>query len=380
MARWDAEVAVVGLGAWGACALWQLAERGVDVIGVERHRPGHSLGSSHGGSRMFRVTCLEHEGLVPLARRSRELWGRLEESADQQLFFPVGGLLIGPRDGRVAGGTLAAAYRHGIEVSTLTGQALRFHYPRHVGVPEGHIGVREPSAGIIRPELSIRAAVNRAEKCGARVLTDTAIATYDLVPGGAVLRTSQGELRVRQVVFTVGSWLSSLVGGLPLQTVRMPITWFRPLEPRDESFGLEQFPVFMRELDEGTILWGNGAEGGHDVKLGIEDRADAPPLDPEEYDRSVGPGDWSALTALLPAKLPGLEPLPSKVAVCMLTRTPDGQFVIGRPGDDPRVVVAGGDNAHGFKHATGIGEALAEIVRGEATTVPLGFMSPNRFG
>ncbi|MEU3995967.1 N-methyl-L-tryptophan oxidase [Streptomyces fungicidicus] len=380
MARWDAEVAVVGLGAWGACALWQLAERGVDVVGVERHEPGHSLGSSHGGSRMFRVTCLEHPGLVPLARRSRELWSRLEDSADQQLFFPVGGLLIGPKDGRVAGGTLTAAYRHGIEVSTLTAQALRFHYPRHVRVPEGHIGVREPSAGIIRPELSIRAAVNRAEKCGARVLTDTRIATYDLVPDGVVLRTSQGELRVRQVVFTVGSWLSSLVGGLPLRTVRMPITWYRPLEQGDESFALEQFPVFMRELDDGTILWGNGTEGGHDVKLGIEDRADALPLDPEAYDRSVGPGDWSALTSLLPAKLPGLEPLPSKVAVCMLTRTPDGQFVIGRPGGDPRVVVAGGDNAHGFKHATGIGEALAEIVRGEETTVPIGFMSPNRFG
>jgi sarcosine oxidase len=160
----------------------------------------------------------------------------------------------------------------------------------------------------------------------------------------------------------------------------MPITWFRPLEPHDDTFRLEQFPVFMRELDEGTILWGNGAEGGHDVKLGIEDRSDAPPLDPEAYDRSVGPDDWSALTGLLPAKLPGLEPLPSKVAVCMLTRTPDGQFVIGRPGGDPRVVVAGGDNAHGFKHATGIGEALAEIVRGEETTVPIGFMSPNRFG
>ncbi|BFO16225.1 hypothetical protein SHKM778_26130 [Streptomyces sp. KM77-8] len=215
----------------GACALWQLAERGVDAIGIERHQPGHSLGSSHGGSRMFRVTCLEHPGLVPLARRSRELWSTLEESADEQLFFPVGGLLIGPKDGRVAGGTLTAAYHHGIEVSTLTGQALRFHYPRHVGVPEGHIGVREPSAGIIRPELSIRSAVNRAGKCGARVLTDTRITTYDLIPGGVVLRTSQGELRVRQVVFTVGSWLSSLVGGLPLRTVRMPITWYRPLEP-----------------------------------------------------------------------------------------------------------------------------------------------------
>ncbi len=66
----DAEVAVVGLGAWGSSALWQLASRGVRVLGFERYGLGHPFGASHGGTRMFRVTCLEHPGLVPLAKRS----------------------------------------------------------------------------------------------------------------------------------------------------------------------------------------------------------------------------------------------------------------------------------------------------------------------
>ncbi|BBB00113.1 putative sarcosine oxidase [Actinacidiphila reveromycinica] len=381
MGGWDAEVAVVGLGAWGASALWQLAERGVDVIGFERFTPGHSLGSSHGGSRMFRITCLEHPELVPLARRSRELWDELEQAAGEQLFFPTGGLLIGPENGHIAGGTLLASRRHDIPVHILSANAVRIRYPRHTGVPTGHIGVWEPSAGIIRPERSILAAVALAERAGARVHADTRISSVELVPGGAVLHTSQRDVRVRQVVVTVGSWLSSLVPGLPLETVRMPITWFRPLEPAtDSTFELDQFPVFMRELDDGTVLWGNGTEGGHDVKLGLEDRGvAAKPLDPDNSDRSVTPDDWSDLAALLPAKVPGLEPLPARVAVCMLTRTPDGQFVIGRPDGDPRIVVAGGCNAHGFKHATGIGEALAGIVCGTAAKVPLDFMSPDRF-
>lgn len=378
MAGWDAEAAVVGLGAWGASALWQLAGRGVDVIGFERFRPGHALGSSHGGSRMFRVTCLEHPHLVPLARRSRELWSQLEDAAGEQLFFPVGGLLVGPEKGHVAGGTLRAARLHGIEVRTLSASALRFRFPRHTAVPDHHIGVWEPSAGIIRPERSIRAAVALAEQAGARVYTDTRIASIELVADGAVLRTAQREVRVRQVVVTVGSWLSTLVPRLPLETVRMPITWFRPLVA-DASFELEQFPVFMREMDDGLILWGNGMEGGHDVKLGLEDRGlAAKPLDPDDSDRSVTPGDWSRLARMLPARVPGLQGLPAKVAVCMLTRTPDGQFVVGRPGGDPRIVIAGGCNAHGFKHATGIGEALADIVQGKPAGVPLDFLSPDR--
>ncbi|MFI1399327.1 N-methyl-L-tryptophan oxidase [Streptomyces sp. NPDC020681] len=380
MTRWDAEAAVVGLGAWGASALWQLAARGVDVMGFERFTPGHSLGSSHGGSQMFRLTCLEHPQLVPLAQRSRELWSELEDAAQEQLFVASGGLLIGPENGHVAGGTLRAARAHGIDVRTYTAAALRFQYPRHTGVADHHTGVWEPSAGILRPEATVRAAVSLARRAGARVFADTRITGVEPVTGGVLLHTAQKTVRVRQVLVTAGSWLSELVPGLPLETVRMPMTWFRPLEP-DGSFTLEEFPVFMRELDDGRVLRGSGMEGGHDIKLSFEDRSvSAKPIDPDDSDRSVTPDDWSDLARMLPAKIPGLESLPAKVTVCMRTRTPDGQFVIGRPGGDPRLIVAGGDNGHGFQHATGIGEALADLAQGSRTQVPLEFLSPDRFG
>ncbi|WP_328678283.1 N-methyl-L-tryptophan oxidase [Streptomyces sp. NBC_00322] len=379
MTRWDAEAAVVGLGAWGASALWKLAARGVDVVGFERFTPGHSLGSSHGGARMFRLAALEHPRLVPLAQRSRELWSELEDAAQEQLFVPTGGLLIGPENGHIAGGTLRSAREHGIDVRTFTARALRFQYPRHTAVPDHHIGVWEPTAGIVRPERAVRSAVALARRAGARVYTDTRITSIEPVPGGVLLHTAQRTVRVRQVVVTAGSWLASLVPGLPLETVRMPITWFRQLEP-DDSFTLDSFPVFMRELDDVRVLRGSGMEGGHDIQLSLEDRGvSAKPIDPDDSDRSVASEDWSDLAAMLPAKVPGLEAVPARVAVCMATRTPDGQFVIGRPGGDPRVIVAGGDNAHGFQHATGIGEALADLVQSRPTRVPLDFLSPDRF-
>ena len=75
----DAEFAIVGLGAHGAQAFWRLAARGTDVIGFEQFLPGHDRGSTHGQTRLFRTLCLEHPGLVPLARRSLGLWRELEE-------------------------------------------------------------------------------------------------------------------------------------------------------------------------------------------------------------------------------------------------------------------------------------------------------------
>ncbi|AXG81612.1 FAD-dependent oxidoreductase [Streptomyces paludis] len=379
MTRWDAETAVVGLGAWGAAALWRLASRGVDVVGFERFTPGHTLGPPHVGSRVLRLAGPGHAGLVPLARRALELWPELEDSGRRSPFVASGSLLIGPGDGPLAGGTLRAARAHGVPVRTFTAAALRFRFPRHTGVPAHHIGVWEPSARILRTERAVRTAVALAEETGARVHADSRVTAVEPVPGGVHLHTPQRSVKVRQAVLTAGAWLPALLPELPLETVRMPVTWFRPYEP-DGDFDLEHLPFFMRELEDGRVLWGSGAEGGRDVLLGLDDTAvAAKPTDPEDTDHSVAPDDWADLSRLVPAKVPGLRPLPARVAVGSRTRTPDGRFLLGRPGDDPRLIVAGGDNAHGFGYAPAVGEALADLVQGITPPAPLDFLHPDRF-
>ncbi|WP_190816399.1 N-methyl-L-tryptophan oxidase [Saccharopolyspora pogona] len=381
----DADVAVVGLGAWGSCALWTLARRGVRAVGIERFTPGHSMGSSGGTSRMFRTACLEHPGLVPLARRSLELWHELQSSAGQPLIDSSGGLLIGPRDGHIIDGTLAASRVHDLPVQVWDSGELRNRMPVHAGLPDHHIGVWEQGAGLIRPERAIAAAVQLAEAAGARVFTDTKVTGIELVADGAVVSTPVRDLRVRQVVVTAGGWLGSLVDELPVETVRMPMTWFEPMADR-ERFALERLPVFMRQLDDGVCVWGHGIlpwNNAHTglVKLGLEDSDGRfPVIDPEAFDRSVSPEDWDLLVERLRTAVPGVREVPARVSVCMYTRTPDNQFLLGRPRRDPRLVIAGGCNNHGFKHATGVGEAVADLVMGRPPSYDLAFCDPDRFG
>ncbi|WP_155496011.1 FAD-dependent oxidoreductase, partial [Pseudomonas coronafaciens] len=51
------KVAVLGLGAMGAATVYQLAKAGIDVIGVDRYEPPHALGSSHGDTRITRLSA-----------------------------------------------------------------------------------------------------------------------------------------------------------------------------------------------------------------------------------------------------------------------------------------------------------------------------------
>src|SRR3954454_23135960 len=131
MPAFDAEVAVIGLGAMGSNALWRLAARGVDVLGFEQFRPGHVQGSSHGKTRVFRVACLEHPNLVPLARRSRELWIDLQEKSGTPVIRNTGAVLIGPEVSDLIAGTLAAAAAHDLPISRLTRGELQRRFPQH---------------------------------------------------------------------------------------------------------------------------------------------------------------------------------------------------------------------------------------------------------
>ena len=95
---WD--VIVVGLGAVGSAALYQLARRGVKALGLDRFHPPHDRGSSHGETRITRLAVGEGEQYVQFVRRSHEIWRELEADTQEPLLRQVGALIYGRLSGR----------------------------------------------------------------------------------------------------------------------------------------------------------------------------------------------------------------------------------------------------------------------------------------
>ena len=83
---WD--VIVVGIGGMGSAAVLELARRGRRVLGLDRYGPAHALGSSHGGSRIYRQSYLEDPAYVPLLLRAWDGWHRLVADSGTDLFVP----------------------------------------------------------------------------------------------------------------------------------------------------------------------------------------------------------------------------------------------------------------------------------------------------
>ena len=123
------DVIVVGVGAMGSSACYQLARRGVGVLGLDRFDIPNALGSSHGQSRMIRLAYYEHPDYVPLLKRAYELWDELESVSGEKLLHITGGIYIGPENGEVVGGSLRAARQHGLEHELLDHDELHRRFP-----------------------------------------------------------------------------------------------------------------------------------------------------------------------------------------------------------------------------------------------------------
>src|SRR5438552_8994013 len=130
------DVIVIGVGAMGACACWQLAQRAVKVLGIERFAIPHAMGSSHGFSRMIRKAYYEHPDYVPLVQRAYALWDELEAQTGHKLLFRTGGIYMGAPEGEVVRGATAAAKLHRLPHEVLSREEIAKRFPPF-NLPDG---------------------------------------------------------------------------------------------------------------------------------------------------------------------------------------------------------------------------------------------------
>jgi sarcosine oxidase len=382
----DYDVIVIGVGAMGASAAYQLAKRGLRVLGIEQFTPAHALGSSHGSTRIVRQAYYEKPEYVPLLQRSYELWDELSAQFGEQLFVRCGALMIGRPDSAVVSGTLVSAARWSLPHEVLDAPAMRQRYPQFA-LPEDHIAVFEANAGYARAEPSVLAAIELAIDFGAELWFDTEVESVQLGPGGVYVQAADVEITAPKAVIATGAWAPRLANlhRYPVTVTRQTVHWYEPVGGPDAlaDFAADRFPVYLWEWPDvlgsgGTEIYGFPHQPGDaGVKAGLY--RDGEVTDPDRLDRVVTDADSRNLATVLGRSLPGLAGHRLKGSACMYAGVPDDDFVLGmHPGSSGRVVVAVGFSGHGFKFAPVVGEIVADLVADGATRHQIGFLSPTR--
>jgi sarcosine oxidase len=351
------DIVVCGLGVMGSAALLALARRGTRVLGLERYAPGHDRGSSHGATRVIRLAYWEHPSYVPLLRRAYVLWREIEAAAGRKLLHITGIAEIGPPDGALVRGTLAAAHLHDIAHEPLTAHALMRRFPAF-RLPGDFVAVYQPDGGFLEAEPSVRAMAALAQEAGADIRVGETIRA--IAPRGDDVRieTDRGVIDAGAAIITAGAWTKALLPDLPvaLRATRQVMAWFTPERP--ELFAPDRFPVFLLEND-GGLHYGFPAFGAG-VKIARHHHRDQS-VDPDRYDRAVSSDDEALIRSVLVDFIPGADGPRVAAETCLYTMTPDGDFVIDQMPGAPQLIVASPCSGHGFKFAPAIGEILADL-------------------
>jgi sarcosine oxidase len=369
------DVIVVGVGAMGSAALYHLAARGRRVLGLEQHAVNHTLGSSHGLTRIIRLAYFEHPSYVPLLRRAFELWGQLEERSRAELLHVTGALDIGQEGSTVFEGSRRSCFEHGLTHEVLDAQALMRRVPAWQ-VPPDTLAVLQPDGGFLAPERCIDAHVDGARAAGATVLAHHVVRGWTVSGGGVRVHTDTGTFEAGQLVLSAGAWAGSLVPTLApwLRPERQVVGWF---EVADSSrFTPMSFPVFVHEAAEG-LFYGFPEHGVPGFKIGKYHHL-SQVANPDAVDRACNIEDERALRAAVGRYLPSANGPLLQTSVCLFTNTPDGHFLIDRDPAAPEVLWVSACSGHGFKFSSVIGEIVADLVVHDATVHDIGLFAGRR--
>lgn len=369
------DVIVVGVGAMGSATCYQLARRGIKVLGLEQFDIPHARGSSHGQSRMIRMAYYEHPDYVPLLRRAYELWDEIERESRQKLLYITGGVYMGPREGEIVAGSLESARRHGLPHELLDRAAVTRRYPVF-SIPEDWSALFEPRAGFLLPERTVATYAEAALRRGAELHGHEAVTAWQATDSGVSVHTTRGEYEADRLVFCGGPWSAKLLAdlGVPLVVTRQVLGWVWPRKP--ELFELGRLPVWAIEKPGGIYYGFPMMEGSPGFKLA--DHSFGTPTDPDRVAREVSADDERTFRPAIEQYIPDADGPTLAMRICLYTHSPDHHFIIDRHPAHECVTVACGFSGHGFKFASVVGEVMADLALAGKTALPIQFLSLSR--
>jgi sarcosine oxidase, subunit beta len=359
---------VLGGGGAGCSAALHLARRGLRVILLERGLVGgQASGVNYGGVRQQG----RHAAELPIARRSREMWGRMREIAGTDAEFTVTTHLKLARNAAEEAELVAyldVARDYGLSLRMVGSNSIHLEYPwLSKSVVAGSLS---PEDGSANPRLLAPALAHAARAAGAVICEGARIVEYAHAGGVFLLRAEDGrEFRAPLLLNVAGFWGGAVAEAFgekvpieplsPNMMVTEPLPYF--ITP---NIGVVGGNVYLRQIPRGNVIIGGG-HGESDPsgpwsralpEVSLQTQAHAVALVPELAGAHVI-RSWSGIDGVTPDHLPVIGP----------SRTMPGLFH------------AFGFSGAGFQLGPAIGAIMTELMVDHATDVPLAPFRIDRF-
>jgi glycine/D-amino acid oxidase-like deaminating enzyme len=378
----QADAVVIGAGAFGLSAGYQLAAHGTGrVVVLDRFAPGSQTSPRAAG--LYKLIQAD-ETLTRLAQSSIEVIRGFSEATGVPLDFVQSGSVLAARTAEHAAlvdAEAEASAGWGIELEKIDAAGVQRIAPYLTGrgiqsayfVP-GDIYVEEPRS-------LLDAYMTAIAQLGSLVVGEAPVIGIRVDNGEiAGVSTPRGEIATPMVIDAAGAWARA-VGALagvevPVAPVRHQLLITRPIagmSPDEPIARIVDASAYLRPARGGLMM---GGMESHPIAID-------PRLDPQ-FSMADTPLDMRVLdefTAALGPLVPALGDTPvAEHRGGLFTMTPDARFLAGPVPGVRGLWTATGCNGSGFSISAGIGRALAEWIVGGEPAIDLSSLDPGRFG
>ena len=335
----------------GAASAWSLVRRGWSVVMLEQFEPAHTRGSSHGGSRIFRLAYPD-PFWIELARAARDGWRELEADCGAELLVTTGSVDHGaPAGVQAIESALVAA---GVPFDVLDPEeaqrrwpGMRFDGPVCHQPDGGRVASRARAASHDRRVRTARwcGALERAGPGASRTRASASVSSPTTRPTTRRSRSSPPARGSEPL-------LAPRVSLPPLVVTQESAFHFAPREPLP-------WPSFIHH---GAAARYGLETPGEGVK--VAEHHTGPVVTRFDARLRRRPGCARARRRASSQRwFPGLGPEPVSEVTCLYTNTATEDFVLDRVGP---IVVVSACSGHGFKFAPLIGRMAADLADGAA--------------
>ena len=383
------DVVIVGGGIMGSACAYAIASKrpSLKILLLEQFFFGHRRGSSHGSSRIIRLSY--HESYYcRMMRKAFELWASAENEAQARVITHTGGIDFVKKGTKMETRLKEAMESAGVSFEELdTVEALQKKFPGFSMPAETHTCLYSKDAGVINASKACEMFQGLARSKGAHLCEDVKVEGVEFCrENGEInyVRTSKGQIMCKKIIFTAGPWNQKLLKksfdlDLKMKPLNTTVAYWKCNDPK--LYAAPHAPVFITYQDDERCLNAYGTpaiEYPGLVKFclhsGYEQDPDKRLCVPNLEDIE------SKLKDMTKTFLPHADASNHVIAeACMYTNTQDENFVLDHLPGSKDVIIGAGFSGHGFKFAPLVGQILCDLALGEKPEFSLEPFSIARF-
>lgn len=368
-----ADVIIVGGGLMGAATAFFARQHGLSVILLERDLVGQYASGTNFGNVRRQGRFLPQ---LPLANRSRAIWGKLPELIGEDVeFLPSGHVRVAfkPQDSARLEQYAQDCKPYGLDLELYSGRKAIDRFPMLAA--DVDCASFSPLDGHANPRLAAPAFGRAARRAGATVLEGMKVSNITRTSEDFVVETAKGQRFTAPLLqISSGAWGQKMAAAFgdnlrltpkaPQMGVTEPVP-YRIQPVIGYASWVEEEGVYLRQVERGNIVFGGGLRGTVDL---VAKRARLDPLNTVR-------------------QMPHLERILPDFARLRVIRTWTG--IEGYTDDDlpimgpsphvPGLYYAFGFCGHGFQLGPGVGATMADLLLSGKTDIPLEPFSIARF-